>query len=384
MSRMSRDRKSRRQEARQRATASASQSPGFVMSAIAAVKKAPPRSDVHPAMLRVWGGGWEFDESHCRDVGCESEGYYPASALLKVLQPEDAMDLFVHHNYKGNRPFDEDHALAIAEGMTVAHVDIAIGPDGYPQVVNGQHTLWAVYLRGRATQADIVIYQCRNPEAMAAAYATFDIGKNRTQTNIIDAYKSAGRIVTEINSAKLARCSQWAGLAENGYNRHAKESKTTKHARSLRADVLEFTEWVFGLVCNGDRERLAKGGIGAALWSMWVSDRQKAQEFAQGYFSGENLAEGSPMLLLRNRIVGVPKGMHGGSVSLEMTQWAYSAWKKFCLGESMYLLKATKDLPPPTQWRVNPSSLARRSLGTESVPPTVATHPIHRHEVGVS
>lgn len=267
---------------------------------------------------------------------------------------EDAYELFVTHNYKYNRRFDLRHATELSRIIKVAiSIDIAIGPNGFPVVVNGQHTLWAIYTMGTGIAAAVTVYQCRDEASIARLFAIFDSPIKRSPSNVIEAAKGSGSLVTEVPSNRLHRWSQCAAVAHTDFYRKSnRESNTDKVTRATRSDVLAFAEWMESIVKDNLGSKLLTQGIGAACYAMFVSDKQKATDFVSQYISGAGLEEDSPIFRLREKMLSLPKGLHGASVCRTHAEFAFSAWRKFCLGEPVILCRRISELPSYDSWKI--------------------------------
>ena len=323
-------------------------------SARVARNKIKPRKDVTEAMKKIYNRGWEYDEEKAKQLRLDKEGYYIGEQVTVIIDPEDAFELFMHHNYKGNRNFNQAHATRLAEAMgIVTNIDIAVGPSARPDIVNGQHSLWAIYMKNLPLQTAVKIYQCKDDNTIASLYAIFDDNQKRTYAQAIHAATEAGSIQTDINSVRFARWAQFSYVAENGYKRKGVESLSFKLERAKREDVKEFIEWIDPLVVQHKASKLVSQGIGAAIWSMFISDPPNAQQFTEKYLSGVGLdAADNPILKLRNWILNRPPGEHAGTVCRYYAEMAYTSWRKFCLGENLMNLRRTRALPQPDEWKI--------------------------------
>ena len=321
------------------------------MNARAARKKAGPRRDTQSAMLKICPNAWAYNEEEAKRLGTDEVGYYPSKSKQVLLSPEDANDLHCYHDFKGQRHFDQSHSEVLSLEMKVAPaLDVAIGPDNYPVVVNGQHTIWAIFMRGRDTPAATTVYQCRDIQSMARLYAIFDSNKKRNLGNTLDAAQEADGLIYEGKSNHLARMAQAVSVAENNFNRKTKESLSEKTSRATRLEVQEFAIWMAQYI-KGDA-KLTPQGVAAAFYAMFVSDRINAGRFAEGYFSGANLDADSPALYFRTKMMNRPKGQHSPTVCRLHVEQAFSAWRLFCLNKPMFNLRRTADLPAYNRWKI--------------------------------
>lgn len=322
-------------------------------------KQAKPRKDSVQAMVDIYPHGWDYSEKVALENGTAEKGYYLHETLKVEISPEDAGEIFIHHNYAHQRNFDDGWARELARNMvTAVGIDFAIGPGGKAFVINGQHTLWAIYLRQRRTPASITVYQCRNEQAMADLYAIFDSNKVRTIKQVLHAAKNSNSLTYEGTENKLARWSQCAFLAENNFTRKqiGKQGNSKKVETAKREDVQEFAQWMDSHVTEAHHTKLVPQAVGAAFYAMFKSDLTNAEKFACGYFRGVGLEEGSPILIIRNKMINRPKNQHAASAGLELAQLMYSAWRKFCLAETLTNLRKTLDIPAFDKWRIYETS----------------------------
>jgi hypothetical protein len=312
------------------------------------------RGDVNVAMRRITTSGWEYDEEVAKSEGCEDVGYYIAETKKVRIGPDDALEIFSHHNYDHNRDFDQAHCTQLSQSIKVVPaIDFAIGPGGKPVLVNGQHSMWAIYMRGLPTTASITIYQCRDEAAIARLYGIFDSNKKRSQQQVIAAAIGAGDLQSSVAPNKLARWAQCVNVAETGFRRAMiGETNAHKVERVHRPEVQEFAAWIESMTRDTKKAKLITQGVGAAFYAMFLSDRPKAEQFVQRYVDGVGLAEDSPMYRLREKMLNRPEGEHGASVCRAHAEMVYSAWRKFCLSEPMQVVRRTTELPSHDKWKV--------------------------------
>lgn len=329
-------------------------------------KNTKPRKDSTPAMLRICPYGWGYSEEIALEQGTAEKGYYLQETVKVQLTPEDANDIWCFHNYSSQRDQDDKWAEELANTMvTAVGIDIAIGPSGKAEVMNGQHTLWAVHLRNRTTTAPITIYQCRDDQAMADLFSIFDSNKVRTTKQVIHAAKNANALTYDGPENRLVRWSTCCFLAENGFTRKGmgRQNNSKKVAVAKREDVQAFAKWMDSHVTEAHHLKLVPQAIGAAFYAMYTSDLSFAERFACGYFRGVGLEEGSPILAMRNKMINRPKNLHTASAAVELVQLMFSAWRKFCLDEPLTNLRRTLVIPEFAKWRIYESSKKVMTLG---------------------
>ncbi len=326
-------------------------------------------------MLRICPYGWGYSEDVALEQGTAGKGYYLHETMKVKITPEDANDLWCFHNYNSQRKQDDNWAKELAENMvTAVGIDLAIGPGGKALVVNGQHTLWAIFLRQRTTTASISVYQCRDEQAMADLYAIFDSNKVRTTQQVVYAAQNANSLSYDGPVNKLVKWSQCVFVAENGFTRKSmgKQGNTKKVDTAKREDVQQFAQWMDSHVTEAHHAKLVPQAIGAAFFAMYKSDLSNAERFACGYFRGVGLEEGSPVLVMRNKMINRPKNLHTASAALELVQLIYSAWRKFCLAENLTNLRKTLIIPDHDKWRIYESSMKTMTLAGNRVKVAVA------------
>lgn len=317
------------------------------------IRKRKPRGDTSLAMKRIHDGGWEYDEEIARQKNTKG-GYYVHTVINADIDPDDAEDLLVFHNFENcQRAFRDKWAWDLAKDISTVHnLVFAIGPAGKAMIVNGQHNLGAIMHRGLTTQAVVTIQMCRDEQAMGDLYNTFDDNIRRSFQNSIHAAKGVNALSYEGKDANLARWCQSVAIAENDFSRKIKEPRIDQIVRVKRKDVQEFAAWMDGYVLDALQKKLSPQGVGAAFYAMWKSNIENAKKFAQFYFTGENMKGKHPALVIRNKMSNRPKGEHAPSVCRYHAELMFTAWRKFCLDEPLLSVRPTRGLPTPDDWRI--------------------------------
>jgi len=340
-------------------------------TAKATKKRSVPRVDTVMAMRRIYDGGWEYDEKVAERRNAAEEGSYIYKVCNVDITPEDASDLFCYHNYdKGQRKLDETWSRTLAKDIATVHnIAFAVGPSAIAEVVNGQHSLWAIVNRGRTTQASVNIHMCRDEQAIADLYATFDVNKKRSLQNAIHAARGANALIYEGKDNLLVKWAGCVAVAENGFSRKKilRESRVSQLERARRPEVQEFARWMDVHVTDGFQRKLVPQGVGSAFYAMWKSDLTNADKFAKGYFTGENLRGRHPALVIRNRMANKPRGEHASTVCRDHAELLYTAWRKFCLGEPLLSVRRTQDLPDPEKWKIYRSAKITLGLNDSTI-----------------
>lgn len=321
-----------------------------------AAKEQGLRKDCLPEMLKICTKGWTWSEEKASRLNTDDIGYYIDETKTVIIEPEDASELYVHHNYEGNRSFDQSHSEHLSSAMKLApQIAIAIGPDSYPRIVNGQHTMWAINMRGRPTQASVTIYQCRDSEAIAALFSIFDSNKKRSVAQALDAAKFGKTVSVDIPSSRLQRWSQCIASANNKFNSpKSRETLSSRVERATCDESVQFAQWMEQLVTKAEHARFIHQGVGAAFYAMYLSDRLKAEQFIRKYLSGVGITgDSDPIGKIRHRLViNKPPAEHGASACGLHAGIVYTAWRKFCLDQPLTRMTRITSLPPPEKWKV--------------------------------
>lgn len=322
-------------------------------------KNAELRSDTQPAMKHlmkvIWPDwqGQEFDEEFARQLDLADEGYYIAKSGDTIITPEDALELYNYHNYMGNRRFSQQNANHLANVMKLStNISIAIGPDRHPDIMNGQHTLWAIHMKGRPIQAGVMIYMVKDEKAKIKLFSIFDTPQKRSLNNALHAAEATGFLeIGDISISKLARWSRCIASAQNDF-KQINESLIEKANLAEKEETIRFAQWMENFVKDSITSRLAKRGVVSAFYAMWISDRKNAEQFVEGYFTGVGLDKNSPILKIREAMMTRPKAEHASTACRTHSEMVYTAWRKFCLDEPLLSMRRTLSLPYYKKWKI--------------------------------
>ena len=324
-------------------------------------KHIEPGIHAQPAMLKLVPAScaWNWDNELAVQLGTAKEGYYQIPALCgsRIITPEDAEDLFNYHNWWDfQRKFDGKHCERLAAEMVVAvDISIALGPDNFPRIVNGQHTLWAIVTSGRPIQASVTVYMCRDRIAMANLYSIFDSNKGRSAATVIETQRKCGGIDIEYPASRHQKWSVAVAAAENDFHAPKKQlTNRAKMAQASRPEVIEFATWIERLIQSSNQiKSLLPMGVAAGVYAMYRASPLKTEQFLKMYLSGAGLEESHPILILRNRMtINKPEGEHGASVCRMNAEILYTCWRKFCLDEPLSVTRRTSRLPAWDDWKI--------------------------------
>lgn len=315
------------------------------------------RADCIPWVARNIPNGWNYSEERARSFG-KTDGWYGEETKFVVITPDEAHDLFARHNYDHNRPLIADHAEELAavqqEGLSI---DFGIGPDNHPIIVNGQHTIWGIFLKQEPMRCKLTIYQCRDKQSIAILYASFDSGRIRSASQILKAEMGAGVIECSVSPSKFNKWLSHARIALNGFTRHSlNKTNTARMEAAKNENIRNFVVFMEEAVLESGAGTTAHGlvpqGIGAAFFAMFTCDQGLAREFISGYLKGAGLEEDDPRWRLRDRLFNKPRGFHADTMIREYVSMAFVAWRKFCEGGTIRLLRGQKEIPAFDKWKV--------------------------------
>ncbi|MBI1202642.1 MAG: hypothetical protein GC182_09045 [Rhodopseudomonas sp.] len=188
---------------------------------------------------------------------------------------------------------------------------------GKTRLLDGQHRLWA------CIEADMPFKTLVTEGVSDDAFDTIDVGMTRTSSDILS-IGNYGKNAATLGAAAVLCIGYRKGNLMHG-------AVTPKHeVRAFVDENPEIVEWV-------DLARRGKGWtnsyaapLAALLYLGSFKHRDKADEFLDGFGTGENLRAGSPILALRNRI-GTEKRMRRE----QRFALFVSAWNAFVGGREL-------------------------------------------------
>jgi hypothetical protein len=267
----------------------------------------------------------------------------------EYVSKEIAEDLLKNHNHNNARPMTPANTdyfvrLIMNDEFMTTHQGICIGKDG--EVLDGQHRLAAIVITGKGQW----MYVMRGGSPEIAKHT--DRGRNRTSFECLKLLNDPAhnRLCNQIVSQYL-KC-------------------TGVHHRPT-IDELEDTflkmsasfEFVTGKF-NTKRARLTRATIAAAMVVFHHFYPRKAEEFIDSYLAGTDLPEGSPILVLRNAVLGDRIGS-GSSDNYWNCTWAIEQWREDKSVKRLF--SATEDLLGNTRDRMidERSASARKGAKTK-------------------
>lgn len=254
-----------------------------------------------------------------------------------------------------------EYAIAMDEGRWILNGE-TIKIDKQGRLFDGQNRLNACILAGKPFRT----YIARGIED-ENAFATVDVGKNRTHGDI---FGIAGFVSANITSAAamviyaLKTCSMgWSGIT-NRRNRLGKTRlgqtllrKPSSGAMVSKEDLLNFAEPYreellscvrYAQNCKA-KKVLAMGVIAGCMVLFREKDAVQAQAFFDNLGEGAGLSATDPVLHLRERLMEF-----GRKGSVKMSRWYYvgltiKAWNKRRAGETVRSLRVQENEEFPTK-----------------------------------
>lgn len=252
---------------------------------------------------------------------------------IRTITPQMATEL-LRLNTK-NRQMNEKHMRVIASEMTAGTFVFNGDPIrfGGTTLVDGQHRLAACVLADKPFQAVVVLDLDHD-----TCFPSIDVGRRRSFSDLL-------HTEGETNSNALASvvAAHYSLIKYDFGNRNFNGSWALLGAwYKEHPGLLEATHWF----SNHKTEFRAIGfGIGA-LGALWYEFGLKSPDDRDEFFSllasGSNLSEGSPILLLRNRLIA---NSHSRTrlIVRDIVALIIKAWNVHRIGGSLHLLRWTRD-----------------------------------------
>jgi hypothetical protein len=252
-----------------------------------------------------------------------------------------------------NRPLSDSRVTEIADAITSGQwrgdnsETIKISPEG--DLVDGQHRLWGVVM---ANQAVYMLVAFGVPKD---TFATIDIGGKRTAAHAISVLKKQGGPEYKYAN-QLASAAKWIHRFSDvkmkkllmGPGSFRVTNTQVLAAIEANPEIVESTYFICSLPHVKGINR-AKMIFLHTLFGKKHSD--KANEFFEKLYTGEELTRGSPILALRNKLlslVGHTGSINGHPYSLFVLVITIKAWNVFRKGGTAKVLSWGEKEKPPT------------------------------------
>ena len=251
------------------------------------------------------------------------------TVTIETITPDKARALLAHNTR--NRGLDDKrvatYAKAMAAGEWDVHSQIALDDDD--TVLDGQHRLHAVVKAGVPIQFVVL----RGVETQAQE--TMDRVKPRSIGDILG-------IRGEANARKLAAAMGVVGRIEAGAERSRSHTETTRQALAvldrhpdLRYYINGGHEWAIRSIGCG----IPNSVLAALRYLFSLVDVDDAEAFFGRLASGANLADGDPILALRQRLEVAGRASTRRPEPMVIAAWVIKAWNIWRRGETCKLIR---------------------------------------------
>lgn len=241
-----------------------------------------------------------------------------------TITPEMATDWLNKFAYGGQRPLSDATVVKYAKDMkngewTVDGQAIAFGSNN--KILNGQHRLWACIEAGVAFTTTVV--RGVNPEA----FKNYDSQKPRSAADVI---ASTGTLKYRRPIATASTlCLRYCGSGK----RLNTASLTNREISNYFDDHPDIETWV-ELASRGVMRPYA-APLAAVLYLASHKYRARGLEFVERMVDGVGLEKGSPVLALRNRLMGAGRGLNTRAPTNERFALVIQAWNAHVEGRPL-------------------------------------------------
>lgn len=263
---------------------------------------------------------------------------------IKTITPTEAIEWLDTKNFS-NRPISEFTVKRYAQEMKAGRwklngESVIFGVSG--RLIDGQHRLKACVLSNTSFESVVV------QGAEDAVFDTIDDGKLR---NLADVLSIRG----EQNASRLACGLRFVWEYASGQFHGRKQSFQELSSKQLLEKLLDKHQGIrksaklYGLLANRNGGLLLPPSLAIGLHYLFsLVNEDRADGFFTSFQSGLNLTDGSPILLLRNRLVGSVREK-GGRKTTREAMYAYTvyAWNAFMQDRTLrgFSFKPTEALP---------------------------------------
>jgi hypothetical protein len=331
-------------------------------------------------------------------------GYSMQGTQKIQLSNTQAQELSLCHTYYYNRPFNIRYARQLVNELTSITIVMMIDPDGLLWIADGQHRLAAHAMSdsNRTLSVAVIVYACKDKEAVASLFDMLDDVKKRTPRAAVQHRQDVGQLTHEVavSDIELAYLfSDWSHY-EEGVNAKVGCGRSRVQLRNVEAvsrriapEVQAFAKFlvsVRGPLTKADFKYKLPVGIGSAVCCMHMANPEEAEKFVRCYLTGNgSWSKSDPRNALRNyversitgRLMAKAKLGGGGAVrgsdiddpiQREYFVMAWRAWSSFCAGR--YLAKITP--PKKFNWEAAKAKLPSRDKW--DLPALLAKRPASR------
>ncbi|KNX38064.1 hypothetical protein [Luteipulveratus halotolerans] len=253
----------------------------------------------------------------------------PRSGLMTIT-PAQARDILAERNTR-NRTISPIHVAKLARDMAGGNFlnngdSIRFATDG--TLLDGQHRL-AACVKSGATIRVFVVWNLP-----AEAQATMDDGRKRAMSDVLQLSGQSTHAKTTASILRRTIMLERGSLTNTSLSPTKQEMQAylDQHPEVVDAAVVaDHTRGAKGIRC-------AASTLGLAYYLFAAKSRPMADEFFGALRTGAGLEEGSPILVLRNRL-SVDGSTRLATESPEVLAWFIKAWNAWRQGKSMKILR---------------------------------------------
>jgi hypothetical protein len=267
----------------------------------------------------------------------------------KVITPEIAFSL-LQSDHEYQRPLKRKWVSFLAKEMTAGNfvtntIGICEDSDGKKYLVNGQHTLSAIFESGVTLELPVETFFINNSEDVASIYSVVDKQKKRTRADTLRAYKLEEKLdlpYTFINSFSTSAYF----ILNNFRGQSGVGLITDKEVVEFMVEWSEFAKKYYRSIehCNTQRHSFMRKDI-MSIGIITSRYSSKSHEFWSLTSTDDGLRLGDPRKTLRRWIEDVGYSGTGGSTAkkrLVGTQTAVRcvaiAWNAYVEGRETRIL----------------------------------------------
>ena len=254
-----------------------------------------------------------------------------------------------YNAFEGQRPMSQPWAQYLGSAMesgvfTKANIAFATNGNGVKYLMNGQHCCEGSTQFKTTFRATIDEYHCDHKDDFWKLFATFDVGKPRTERNVMKA--AAGlfhsKELREVDLRALATCGtalSWldAGVVPDFTMKFLDKSAKPVLVQKFEKDVLFYKSILDTAGCGQTVVCVCASIIATARLN-----QAKAKEFWPRVLGGYDLDRGSAEWRLSKDISAgliVKTGQSGGSRLVKMWNLCASWWNAYARKESRKSVK---------------------------------------------
>lgn len=265
------------------------------------------------------------------------------SVSTGAISPAMARTMRDTMHFDRQRPINERNVARLAEEMrrgwflAGTPIFICVLPDGRQFILNGNHTLEGVAASGVTLPLTIIRKKVRDMEEAASVYATFDLQKNRSWRDTLQAtgFSEDVPLANEVVSALGIIICNFQVSNSNGFMLQSRQLRLDALPEYVRPARLIY-EAIMGAPRQSSAAVTRAGSMSVALFTARYQPRMAA-EFWGGVAKDDGLRADDPRKVLLRWVINNPS--RGSSNRATQIRAAANAWNAFFLGRTLTHLK---------------------------------------------